>query len=63
MSYRKGDRVRVVQVPKEGNWPMEVGNTGTVVQHQHSCLPYIWVDLDLKRRGVIVLECELEAIA
>lgn len=60
MLYKKGDRVRVMKVPQDGNWPMKVGDTGSVAEDQDDGLPYVRADLDLKRKGVLLLACELE---
>jgi len=60
--YKKGDRIRVVTVPQDGDWPMKVGQTGTVVEDQDEFLPYVRVDIDLARKGTLFLSCELEMI-
>lgn len=62
MSYKRGDRIRVVKAPQDGIWPMKNGDTGTVAEDQDEGLPYVRVDLDLKRKGVLLLRHEIELL-
>lgn len=52
----------MVSVPQDGEWPMKIGDTGSVAEDQDDGLPYVRVDLDLKRKGALLIAGEIELL-